>query len=768
LGFCSNQPNGGMPSCPVTKPAPVALGKSSDVAKQMVAIIDQNMQKYSESYNEVKGMQSKAAVAAAASQMLYDSVASEVARLKQDMEKLQNQAVTSKAQCHSDSNSHLVASVSHERAVTTAKDVKSIDQELAVIQQLRQKLKELTAIKAVQTSNVQLDTSDSVARAISDASANMRPSTSLMLAEVIADVKNGRHFAETGEISKLLDQIVAKLNAERSQKVNDVSKTKAAVDSAANSKLNSCNAATASASRAAAATDAFNTASLKLRARTDELNAAKSEAARASKVLSDFKSNYDSESVSFSRIKEYLSSGSDSTWTTSKAALQAEIKTLKDQLSTCSARLATFEAAAKANAESENAKETASGAIEDFAAQGLAGQVLVQAICVAMQKGAGWTFAVQRPCGSSTETCAKVCSSEGQAGSLQPFNSIHMYGNQPTNKAGQPGLKTYRYNSGRDGGGCGPNYCCCGGGGAQALLELGDATSVSEFLEGAEEVPSGDNSAVAEQASIDELTNDLAGESDLEMEKLPAQSLAGVASTFEQFGAAGQILAQAACTAINPSGGYNFAIIKGCDVSTDCSTLCAQAGKSSGSPSSLQCQESLHLYQPSWNSRSTTDLKVYRYFGCGGGCGPNYCCCHGKADFKMTDLEVEDDTDVEEDDVSSSDVALNELEMQNHNNFVSSTAAQVLAESACTAINSVGGWTFAIRRTSTDKRSCQDVCSASAESQAGKLKCVDSLSIGGKNHPMVDDAARAKLGLMTYKHGNCLAMNANYCCCKNL
>jgi len=755
-----------MPSCPVTQPTPAVLGKSSDVAKQMCAIIDQNMQKYSESYNEVKGMQSKAAVAAAASQMLYDSVASEVARLKQDMEKSQNQAVTSKAQCQSDSNSHLIASVSHERAVTTAKDVNSIDQELAVIRQLRQKLQELTDIKAVQTSNVQLDTSDSVARAISDASANMRPSTSLMLAEVIADVRSGRHFAESGEISKLLDQIVAKLNAERSQKVNDVTKTKAAVDSAATSKLNSCNAATASASRAAAATDAFNTASQKLRARTDELNAAKAEAARASKVLSDTKANYDSESVSFSRIKEYLSSGSDSTWTTSKAALEAEIKTLKDQLSTCSARVATFEAAAKASAESENAKEIASGAIEDFAAQGLAGQVLVQAICVAMQKGAGWTFAVQRPCGGNLETCSKVCSSEGQAGNLQAFNSIHMYGNQATDRAGQPGLKTYRYNSGRDGGGCGPNYCCCGGGGAQALLELGDATSVAEFLEGAEEVP-GDNTALAEQASIDELTNDLVGESDLEMEKLPAQSLAGVASTFEQFGAAGQILAQAACTAINPSGGYNFAIIKGCDISTDCSTLCAQAGKSSGSPSSLQCQESLHLYQPSWNSRSQTDLKVYRYFGCGGGCGPNYCCCHGRADFTMTDLEVEDDTDVEEDDASSSEVALNELEMQS-NNFVSSTAAQVLAESACTAINSVGGWTFAIRRTSTDKRPCQDVCSAASESQAGKLKCVDSLSIGGTNHPMVDDAARAKLGLMTYKHGNCVAMNANYCCCKNL
>ncbi len=563
-------------------------------------------------------------------------------------------------------------------------------------------------------------------------------------------------------------QIVAKLNAERSQKLDDVSKTKTAVDIASSKKLKSCNDATTSDSRSSAATAAFNVVSQKLRARTDELNSAKAEAARTSNALNDIKVNYDSESVSFSKMKEFLSSGTNSAWTTSKAALEAEIKTLKAQVATCAARVATFEAAAKANSESENSKVTASGEIEDFAAQGLAGQVLVQAICVAIQKGAGWTFAVQRPCGNNEQTCAQVCKSESQAGTLEPFNAIHMYGNQATKQAGSPGLKTYRYNSGRNAGGCGPNYCCCGGGGAQALLELGDAASVGEFLEGAEEVPSGDNTALAEQSSIDELANDFVGESDLEMEKMPAQSLAGVASTFEQFGAAGQILAQAACTAISPSGGYNFAIIKGCDISTDCSTLCARAGKSSGSPSALQCQESLHLYHPSWNSRSQTDLKVYRYFGCGGGCGPNYCCCHGRSNFKMTDLEVEDDSEVEEDDnQSGSVIAVNELEVPSKN-FVSSTAAQVLAESACTAINSVGGWTFAIRRTSTDKRSCQSVCAQSEESQAGKLKCVDSLSIGGTNHPMVDDASRVKLGLMTYKHGNCIDMDANYCCCKNL
>ncbi len=513
-------------------------------------------------------------------------------------------------------------------------------------------------------------------------------------------------------------------------------------------------------------TSALKAAEEKLRARTDELNTANAEAARTSKLLNEFKATYDSESASFARIKEYLSSGSDSNWETAKAALQSQINTLKDQVKTCAARVSEFEAVAKANAESENSKVTASGGIEDFAAQGLAGQVLVQAICVAMQKGAGWTFAVQRPCGNNQETCEKVCGAEGQAGDLQPFNAIHMYGNQATATAGQPGLKTYRYNSGRSGGGCGPNYCCCGGGGAQALLELGDATSVEEFLEGAEEIGGGDNAAFHEQASIDDLAKHIVDESDLEMQKLPANSLAGVTSTFEQFGAAGQILAQAACTAISPAGGYNFAIIKSCELGTECSVLCAQAGKQSGSPVALQCQESLHLYKPDWNSRKQTDLKVYRYFGCGGGCGPNYCCCHGRADFKMTDLEAAEN-DVEEDEESGSDVAVNALEMQSKT-FVSSTAAQVLAESACTAINSAGGWTFAIRRTSTDKRACQNVCSEASESQAGKLQCVDSLSIGGTNHPMVDDESRVKLGLMTYRHGNCVDASANYCCCKNL
>ena len=185
-------------------------------------------------YNLAKKQESKSAVDVAAATMLFDSVASEAARLKQDMQNSQSDAVASKAKCRSDTNSLLAATVSLERASSTAKDTKTIDQELAVIRQLRQKLQQvpfpsisartyckmvrdqsshcpsfchlqLHDIKGVQTSNVQLDASDSVSRAFSDASANMRPSTSLELAQLMADAGTGRHFAESGAISKLLE-----------------------------------------------------------------------------------------------------------------------------------------------------------------------------------------------------------------------------------------------------------------------------------------------------------------------------------------------------------------------------------------------------------------------------------------------------------------------------------------------------------------------------------------------------------------------------------
>ena len=72
---------------------------------------------------------------------------------------------------------------------------------------------QLTDIKNVQASasqaNVQLGIKDAVQHAISDASADasLRPSTSLMLAQVMAGMGNGRSFSETADIHKLLEYV---------------------------------------------------------------------------------------------------------------------------------------------------------------------------------------------------------------------------------------------------------------------------------------------------------------------------------------------------------------------------------------------------------------------------------------------------------------------------------------------------------------------------------------------------------------------------------
>ena len=89
-------------------------------------------------------------------------------------------------------------------------------------------------------------------------------------------------------------------------------------------------------------------------------------------------------------------------------------------------------------------------------------QILAQASCTALKPSGGWTFAVQRECGSSAPSCDEVCKSlkEGQAGQLSCFNSLHIYANQPFTSTAELGLKVHKYNG--CGGGCGPNYCCCG------------------------------------------------------------------------------------------------------------------------------------------------------------------------------------------------------------------------------------------------------------------------------------------------------------------
>ena len=96
-------------------------------------------------------------------------------------------------------------------------------------------------------------------------------------------------------------------------------------------------------------------------------------------------------------------------------------------------------------------------------------QRLAQATCVALNPGAGWTYAVPRQCGNTVASCNQICKTllsripNPQPGRTSCFNALHIYGgNEPTDTYHTAGFKTYKYNS-CTGNFCGPNYCCCAG-----------------------------------------------------------------------------------------------------------------------------------------------------------------------------------------------------------------------------------------------------------------------------------------------------------------
>ncbi|XP_052772737.1 uncharacterized protein LOC128211744 [Mya arenaria] len=84
-------------------------------------------------------------------------------------------------------------------------------------------------------------------------------------------------------------------------------------------------------------------------------------------------------------------------------------------------------------------------------------------------------------------------------------------------------------------------------------------------------------------------------------------------------------MAQATCTALLDKGGAHvYAVRRACSsLTVPCAEVCSSL--------SLTCFNSLHVYTPdTWLPRGVTGQKsthMYRYNGCGGGCGPNFCCC---------------------------------------------------------------------------------------------------------------------------------------------
>ncbi len=110
---------------------------------------------------------------------------------------------------------------------------------------------------------------------------------------------------------------------------------------------------------------------------------------------------------------------------------------------------------------------------------------------------------------------------------------------------------------------------------------------------------------------------------------------AGLASA-----SAAAIIAQGACTGLYPSlakGGYVFSVPRQCSKGApDCKSICENLHKTVDSrrfrrtlrKSQKSCFNSIHVYDkaPSVNL-AAAGTQTYVYNSCGGGCGPNYCCC---------------------------------------------------------------------------------------------------------------------------------------------
>merc|ERR1719333_559148 len=107
-------------------------------------------------------------------------------------------------------------------------------------------------------------------------------------------------------------------------------------------------------------------------------------------------------------------------------------------------------------------------------------------------------------------------------------------------------------------------------------------------------------------------------------------------------------MAVSACTGISSVKGTNVAVRRQCNNNAaECSTMCKNApGFNNGAANSFSCFDSVHVYKnrPDLGARpgGTTETTapggvgqygpvIHRYGGCVGGCGPNYCCCLGRA-----------------------------------------------------------------------------------------------------------------------------------------
>eukprot|EP00092_Neocalanus_flemingeri_P035435 GFUD01038556.1.p1 GENE.GFUD01038556.1~~GFUD01038556.1.p1 ORF type:complete len:123 (-),score=16.44 GFUD01038556.1:65-433(-) len=95
-------------------------------------------------------------------------------------------------------------------------------------------------------------------------------------------------------------------------------------------------------------------------------------------------------------------------------------------------------------------------------------------------------------------------------------------------------------------------------------------------------------------------------------------------------------IAASTCVGISLPGYQTVvAVRRQCGGVADCTAVCENANPFGGNAvafGGFTCFNSLHVYNPQpihEKNAGKYGPVIHKYGGCGGGCGPNYCCCKG-------------------------------------------------------------------------------------------------------------------------------------------
>jgi hypothetical protein len=126
---------------------------------------------------------------------------------------------------------------------------------------------------------------------------------------LLLGLASSRDYAETATISGLLDQLLSKLRQSKTDLQNRVTSTTAASTAAASAKAAKCELSAALKTEVSSNTDLFSNAQTVLKDRQIALDAANAAATKASKEYTAAKSAFDSEMISLTKMKAFLSGG---------------------------------------------------------------------------------------------------------------------------------------------------------------------------------------------------------------------------------------------------------------------------------------------------------------------------------------------------------------------------------------------------------------------------------------------------------------------------